>query len=64
MNVHAPNLATMIALADAGTPEWQERSLAPRLCGEVRTAFATTEPAVRSSDPRNIAMRAERTGRG
>jgi acyl-CoA dehydrogenase len=63
-NCHAPDLPNMITLADTGTPEQQDRWLMPLLRGEMRSAFAMTEPAVGSSDARNIAMRAERTERG
>lgn len=63
-NCHAPDLPNMITLADAGSPEQRERWLMPLLRGDMRSAFAMTEPAVGSSDARNIALRAERTDRG
>ncbi len=63
-NAHAPDLPNMITLRDAGTEEQKARWLMPLLRGETRSAFAMTEPAVGSSDARNIALRAERIAGG
>lgn len=63
-NCSAPDTGNMEVFTLFGTEEHKEKYLRPLLEGEIRSAFAMTEPAVASADATNIEMRMERDGDG
>ncbi|MDG3010152.1 acyl-CoA dehydrogenase [Rhodococcus sp. D2-41] len=63
LNIAAPDEGNMHMLAHIASPEQKERYLAPLCRGEIRSAFAMTEPAPGAgADPAALSTTATRSG--
>ncbi len=61
-NCQAPDVGNMEILMEYGTPEQQEKFLAPLVRGEIRSCFSMTEPEFAGSNPVLMGTTARKDG--